>query len=219
MTTQHADPTAIEFATLRHVLISVHAFYVNQEPELDNAGTGETDNPTIVILGTGALGAYYGGRLAQHGHDVHFHTRSDAAAIRARGLIVESVRGDFAIAADRVRVYDDVAAMPKADLVIVTLKCTARPHYRELLEPLVHDRTRVLCLQNGLGNEEAFAEIVGRERVMGGIAFVCINRVAPGHARHSSHGQIKLGEVRGAPDDPGHAKKVVEPVCVVERRR
>jgi 2-dehydropantoate 2-reductase len=112
-------------------------------------------------------------------------------------LIVDSVRGDFTIAADRVQVYEDVATMPRADLVIVTLKATAKPHYRALIEPLLHEGTRVLCLQNGLGNEEAFAEIVGRQRVMGGIAFVCINRVAPGHARHSSHGQIKLGEFAG----------------------
>ncbi|MFT3788060.1 MAG: 2-dehydropantoate 2-reductase [Tepidisphaeraceae bacterium] len=152
---------------------------------------------TIAILGTGAVGAYYGGRLAQHGHDVHFYARSDAAAIRQRGLIVESFRGDFTIPADRVHVYDDVTKMPRADLVIVTLKATAKPQYRELITPLLHDRTRVLCLQNGFGNEEAFAEVVGRERVMGAIAFVCINRVGPGHAKHTSHGLVKLGEFAG----------------------
>ena len=54
---------------------------------------GEPHTSTIAILSTGALGAYYGGRLAQHGYDVHFHTRSDAAAIRQHGLIVERVWG------------------------------------------------------------------------------------------------------------------------------
>jgi 2-dehydropantoate 2-reductase len=151
-------------------------------------------NPTIAILGSGAMGLYYGGRLAQAGHAVHFHARSDAEVIRKQGIRVRSAKGDFAL--PRVNVYASTREMPKVDLVIVTLKSTAREHYRELISPLLHENTRVFCLQNGFGNEEAFTEIVGGDasRVSGAIAFTCITRPAPGEAHHTSHGHIRFGE-------------------------
>jgi 2-dehydropantoate 2-reductase len=161
-------------------------------------------NPTIAVLGSGAMGLYYGGRLAQSGHAVHFHARSDASVMRTNGIRVRSVKGDFAL--PRVNVYASTREMPQVDLVIVTLKSTAREHYRELITPLLHDRTRVFCLQNGLGNEEAFTDIVGdASRISGAIAFTCITRPVPGEALHTSHGHIKFGEHAGRSTDSTRA--------------
>ena len=153
-----------------------------------------TGRPTIAVIGAGAVGSYYGGRLAQHGHDVHFLLRSDYDAVRENGLAVHSRDGDFRIEPRAVQVYDDPAKMPKADLVIVTLKSTANDQFQHLITPLVKEGSAILTLQNGLGNEDRLADLYGAHRVLGGMAFVCINRVAPGVIQHTDHGVIRLGD-------------------------
>lgn len=165
---------------------------------------------SIAVIGAGALGGYYGGRLAQHGHDVHLLLRSDYEHVRRNGLIVRSVSGDFALAPYQLRVYNDAAAMPKADLVIVTLKSTQNHQFSRLISPLLHDRTPILTLQNGLGNEDDLAQLFGAERVLGGIAFVCINRVGPGELHHTEKGFIRVGEYVGDAGRSERADRVVE---------
>jgi 2-dehydropantoate 2-reductase len=150
--------------------------------------------PSIAIVGAGAVGGYYGARLAQHGHDVHFLLRGDYDAVRRNGLSVESCDGDFRLPAETIGVYDDPGRMPQVDLVVVTLKSTSNDQLEPLVRPLLRDDTAVLTLQNGLGNEDRLAELFGARRVLGGMAFVCINRVAPGVIRHTDHGIIRLGE-------------------------
>src|SRR5688572_2236170 len=148
---------------------------------------------TISVVGAGALGGYYGARLAQHGHEVHFLFRSDYDAVRARGLTIKSVDGDFALPATHVRAHRDPREMPKSDLVLVTIKSTANHTIPDLVAPLLHETTAILTLQNGLGNEDLLAHHFGAGRVLGGMAFVCINRVAAGVIHHTDHGQIRLG--------------------------
>src|SRR5581483_2025792 len=98
-----------------------------------------SDHPIISIIGTGALGGYYGARLAQHGHDVHFLLRSDFEAVKQNGWTVKSFDGDFNLPASAIHVYDNPAAMPKSDLVIVTLKTTANDSYESLIAPLLKE--------------------------------------------------------------------------------
>src|SRR5204863_5508354 len=95
---------------------------------------------------------------------------------------------------DALHAYDHVAKMPKADLVIVALKATSNHLFNELIPPLLQDDTAILTMQNGLGNEEDLAELFGARRVLGAMAFVCNNRVAPGVIRHQSEGWIRLAE-------------------------
>jgi 2-dehydropantoate 2-reductase len=152
----------------------------------------------IAIVGTGAVGAYYGGRLAQHGHDVHFLLRGDYQAVKQNGWTIRSCDGDFTLPPETVHAYDDPASMPKADLVIVTLKTTANDQFQPLIAPLLKEGTAILTLQNGLGNEERLAELFGADRVLGGMAFVCINRIEPGVIHHIAEGTITLGEFRSA---------------------
>jgi len=157
--------------------------------------------PTIAVIGAGAVGAYYGGRLAQHGHDVHFLLRSDYAAVKERGWTIRSCDGDFTLPARAVHAYDDPAKMPQADLVIVTLKTTANDGFEPLIRPLLKPTTTILTLQNGLGNEERLAELFGAEKVLGGMCFVCINRIDPGVVHHIAEGTITLGEFRPSRTD------------------
>ena len=151
-------------------------------------------DPVIAIVGAGAVGGYYGARLAQHGHSVHFLLRGDYDAVRRNGWTVHSRDGDFRIPADSVNVYDDPRRMPRADLVVVTLKSTSNDQFEPLIRPLVKEDAAILTLQNGLGNEDRLAELFGAARVLGGMAFVCINRTAPGVINHTDHGIIRIGE-------------------------
>jgi 2-dehydropantoate 2-reductase len=148
---------------------------------------------SIAIVGAGAIGSYYGGRLALAGGDVRFLMRSDAAHVRRHGLTLREK--------DATRMLRDVAvferpdAIGPVDLVIVTLKTTANAALASLLPPLVGTGTAVLTLQNGLGNEELVAAIVGAERVMGGLCYIGVTREEPGEITgYHTPGKMTLGE-------------------------
>ncbi|MES2598962.1 MAG: 2-dehydropantoate 2-reductase [Verrucomicrobiota bacterium] len=149
------------------------------------------DRPRIAIIGAGAVGCYYGGRLAEHGHDVHFLMRSDYDAVMHDGLHISSPLGDAHL---KVQAHRSVEEIGPCDLVIIALKATSNPVLLEVLPPLMHANTLLLTLQNGLGNEEFLAQHFGGERVLGGLCFVCINRTAPGRILHLAQGRISLGE-------------------------
>jgi len=148
----------------------------------------------VAVVGTGAVGLYYGGRLAQAGENVRFLLRADFDTVARAGLRVDSVHGDFVL--PQVAGFRSAAEIGPVDLVMVAWKATANSHLASVLPPLLHADTQVLTLQNGLGNCEALAEIVGSQRVLGGLCFVCINRVAPGYVRHTAGGRVSLGEWR-----------------------
>ncbi|KIH77761.1 ketopantoate reductase [Geoalkalibacter ferrihydriticus] len=150
---------------------------------------------TIGIIGSGALGLYYGALLQRAGHEVRFLLRRDFDAITRKGLSVSSPKGDFHL--DRVKGFRDPAEMGTVDLALVGLKTFANQHLVALLAPLMGPMTRVLTLQNGLGNEELLAEAFGAERVLGGVAFLCSNRGQPGFVHHLDQGRIRLGEFSG----------------------
>lgn len=144
------------------------------------------------ILGTGALGGYYGACLQRVGLEVHFLLHRDYQHVREQGLVIESPDGDFTL--PDVNAYDDVAQMPACDVVIVALKTTQNHRLPDMLPPVVKDDGVVLVLQNGLGIEQEVAQLVGSKRVMGGLCFLCSNKVGPGHIHHLDYKQITLGE-------------------------
>lgn len=151
----------------------------------------------IAIVGCGAVGSFYGARLARAGHETHFLLRSDYAAVRQAGVQIHSPEGDFIA-------HPVAAASPSeigpAELVIVALKTTANHRLPELIPPLLGPRTRIVTLQNGLGNEEQLAALAPEPgSVLGGLCFVCLNRTAPGVVHHLAHGDIVLGEHGRAP--------------------
>ena len=150
---------------------------------------------SIAIVGSGALGLYYGGRLARSGADVTFLGRSDLAVLRTRGIEVKVPDGDFALPVVKVAATPD--EIGPVDLVIITLKATANDRLPQLLPPLLHAGTVILNLQNGLGVDEAVAAVAGPERTVGGLCFVCVNRLAAGVAECTMTGHIVIGEFSG----------------------
>jgi 2-dehydropantoate 2-reductase len=145
----------------------------------------------IAVVGCGALGSYYGAFLCRAGHATHFLLRSDYETVRRDGVHISSPQGDLTARPICARRPEEIG---RADLVIVALKSTANRILPETLPPLVGPETLVLTLQNGLGNEAFIAGIVGAERTLGGLCFVCLNRVAPGRIAHMAHGAIVMGE-------------------------
>lgn len=153
---------------------------------------GETlsTGPTIAVIGAGAVGAYYGARLAQAGLDTRFLMRRDYAAVQANGLAVTSPDGDFILQADAAKSSAEIGPV---DWVICALKTTSLDDVPALVGPCVGPNTRILCLMNGLGVEERFAEWFGAERIFAGLAFTCINRGEPGRVNHLRYGAVTVG--------------------------
>lgn len=157
----------------------------------------------IAIVGSGAVGCFYGGRLAQYGHDVLFLMRSDYDVVKQEGLRIISPAGDVHLKS--VQCSKAPQEIGPCDLVIIAIKVTANAALPELLAPLIGPNTALLTLQNGLGNEEFLAEHFGAERVLGGLCLVAINRIAPGVIRHIGQGRIDLGEYQRLPQARTHA--------------
>ncbi len=155
----------------------------------------------IAVVGCGAVGSYYGAKLCRDGQEVHFLLRSDFETVRRRGLSVRSMEGDFNVRPKCATTPEQIGVV---DLVLIALKTTANDQLPKLLPPLVGPRTAVLTLQNGLGNEEQLAALYRPEQVLGGLCFVCLNRVAPGVVHHLDHGRIVLGEFQRWPEPRTH---------------
>ena len=163
---------------------------------------------TYAILGTGALGGFYGAKLQKSGLEVHYLLKSDYQQVRENGLIIESKDGDFTL--PQVNAYNNVEKMPQCDVVIVSLKTTQNQLLRDLLPPIVKDNGTVLVLQNGLDIEAEVAEIVSNVSIIGGLCFLCSNKVAPGHIHHLDYGQIALGEYTSNYQSIGITQKMRE---------
>ena len=145
----------------------------------------------IAVVGCGAVGSYYGAMLARAGQEVHFLPRSDFETVRRGGVRILSPRGDFRVRPQCARAPEEIGV---SDLVLIGLKTTANARFSSLLPPLVGPGTAVLTLQNGLGNEEQLARLFPARQILGGLCFVCLNRIEPGVIRHLDHGQVVLGE-------------------------
>lgn len=143
------------------------------------------------VIGTGAVGGYYGGRLANAGHDVHFLLHSDYDYIKQNGLQVDSCNGSFHL--DSPNIYRSTADMPKADVVIVALKTTRNQLLKELLPPLLHSETLVLLIQNGIGPEPELQQWFPNLFIAAGLAFICSAKTEPGRVNHQCYGNINIG--------------------------
>lgn len=155
----------------------------------------------IAVIGPGAVGSYYGAKLARAGHEVHFLLRSDYEQVRRHGVKILSPEGDFSV---RPKCATTAEQIGKSDLVVIALKTTANEQLARMLPPLVQEQTAVLTLQNGLGNEEILSATVPPEQILGGLCFVCLNRIAPGVIRHLAHGKVELGEFQRWPEPRTH---------------
>jgi 2-dehydropantoate 2-reductase len=163
---------------------------------------------TIAVIGAGAVGCYYGARLAQAGHEVRFLMRRDLEAVRQRGLDVRSCDGDFRLAP--VSAFATSEEIGPVDWVICSLKTTSLDDARDLIAPCLGPETRIVALMNGLGIEQRLADWFGAGRIFGAMAFVCINRGEPGVVRHLKYGRLSIGHLLDDPAETGRLADLLQ---------
>jgi 2-dehydropantoate 2-reductase len=154
----------------------------------------------IGVMAAGAVGGYFGGRLAAAGHEVIFFARGRTLeALRRNGLKIESVKGDLRL--PDVNATDDPKSVAPVDIVLFAVKLWDTESAGELIRPIVGPGTRVITLQNGVDSVERLAPILGRDHVVGGMAYIAAVMSAPGVVAHSSDfAQIRCGRLDGKPD-------------------
>ena len=153
----------------------------------------------VAVLGAGAVGAYYGARLADGGADVSLIARGPHLdALRANGLtIVEPER----TRAYRLRATDAPEEIGPVDVVLFTVKSYDTTDAAGRLGPLLGDRTAVISLQNGIDNEDRIAAVIGKDHVVGGAAYILGAVREPGVVDAAGPRRIVIGELSGPPSD------------------
>ena len=147
----------------------------------------------IAAVAAGAVGGYFGARMAAAGHEVHFIARgAHLEAIRKNGLKIESPLGNLHL--KDARATDDPATVGPVDIVLFAVKLWDTEKAAEQAKPLVGNDTRVITLQNGVDSVERLAPILGEEAMVGGATYVVAKIASPGVIRHT-------GTYAHAPDD------------------
>lgn len=169
----------------------------------------------IAVMAAGAVGAYYGARMAAAGHDVFFIARgANLDAIKRNGLKLESVHGDLHL--PKVNVTDDPATVGPVDIVLFAVKLWDTETAAEKARPLVGPNTRVITLQNGIDSVERVAPILGNDQTVGGATYIATVIGSPGVIKHTSQfAKMRFGRADKKPDarlqafvDAGKAAKI-----------
>jgi 2-dehydropantoate 2-reductase len=149
----------------------------------------------IVIFGTGGVGGYFGGRLAQAGEDVTFIARGEhLRAIKTSGLRVDSPTGDFTVFP--AKATDDTGEVGEVDLIVVAVKAWQVAEAAREMKPRVGPKTTVVPMQNGVEAVPQLVSELGHKNVIGGLCRIISYVVGPGHIRHAGYKpSIVIGEL------------------------
>lgn len=152
----------------------------------------------IVVMGTGGMGGYIGGRLAQAGRDVTFVARGQhLQAIQQNGLQVRSPAGDFVI--KPVKATDDPAQVEPIDLILFCVKSYDVLNAAEAMRPMVGPQTAIIPVQNGIEHIEQLGRLLGPEQVLGGVSLISAQITAPGIVQHNmAPNTLEFGEIDGS---------------------
>jgi 2-dehydropantoate 2-reductase len=149
----------------------------------------------IGVMGAGAVGSYFGGKLAKAGHEVIFVARGEHLdRMRRNGLVVKSTGGDFHLIPRAVGLPEEAGP---CDLILFTPKNYDTETAARAMAPMLADDTVVIPLQNGVDNEERLSAIIGPRRVIGGLCYVGARIDRPGEVIHSAAGRVIIGELDG----------------------
>ena len=167
----------------------------------------------IAVMGAGAMGGYIGGRLALAGRDVTFIARGKhLRAIRENGLQVQGPDGAFTV--EGAAATDDPAEVGPVDLILFCVKSYDVPQAARMMRPMVGPATVVIPVQNGIGHIEVLGQVLGKDKVLGGVSLISAEKAAPGVVKHNQAGSsIEFGEIEG-----GHSSRceLVEQTLAVE---
>lgn len=152
----------------------------------------------IAILGAGAIGCYYGSRLALAGNDVYFFMRGDRDYVKDHGINVESILGNMRV--DNPKLPASTEETGPMDMVLITWKTTSNHQLARLLPPLLKPETLVVSLQNGMGNAEMMKLATKGHKLFCGVCFISSFRTGPGQVKHTANGAISLAPAFSEPE-------------------
>src|SRR5215471_19185854 len=154
----------------------------------------------MAVMATGAVGGYFGARMAAAGHDVAFIARgAHLDAICRDGLKIESSLGDLHLKA--VKVTDDPRQVGPADVVLFAVNPADTETAGEQTRPLIGSNTRVITLQNGVDSVERLAPILGDDVTIGGATYIVTTIAKPGVIRHTgARAEVRCGRLDRRPD-------------------
>src|SRR5476649_370304 len=170
---------------------------------------GAVAKPTIGIIGTGAIGGFYGVMLARAGFDVHFLLRSEFSAVAEHGLRVDSaVHG--ALTLNPVQAYSAAEDMPPCDWLLVGAKTTSNAGLAPAIIHAAAPGAKVLVLQNGLDVEDELRALLPESlHLLGGLCFICVHRAGPGAIVHQALGAVNIGYHSGPLRDDATARQAL----------
>ncbi len=151
----------------------------------------------VSVIGAGAVGAFYGAKLQTSGLNVEYYSKTLAKHAKNK-IKIKSIWGDFEI---QVKVFSQTTGMSLSDLVIISTKVTNLQEDAKkilvLIQPIIHEKTILLFLQNGINMEETISKKI-KNPILGGLAFTCINRRSPNVIHHLDYGLVKIGALNSA---------------------
>jgi 2-dehydropantoate 2-reductase len=167
---------------------------------------GATKQQSVAVIGSGAVGLYYGARLAEAGHKLTYLARRDLKQLKEEGLKVESIDGDLFF--ENPNVVGDTKEIGEVDWVLLCLKSAngSLEKALDMLEPCVGENTRILAIMNGLGIEDTLSTRYNKDKIFGGMAFTNNYRVN-GVVKHVNLGSVQVGHHM---DDEQELAQVVE---------
>ncbi len=148
----------------------------------------------ISIIGTGAVGGYFGAKLVEAGLDVTFiGSKESVPIIKEKGFHIKSPKGDMKI--EKPNIFYELENIKESDIVLLCTKAYDTKGIAKALKDKISDKTLVISLQNGIDNEEILADILGEERVIAASIYLSAASISPGKITHAGSGKIILGEL------------------------
>lgn len=148
------------------------------------------------VLGTGAIGGYLGGKLANAQNDVVFIARDKTLeALKANGLQIQSYTGNFVI--EKPQVTSDLNELKNSDIILLCVKSYSTREVADAIKPLLSDNNIIISVQNGIDNETILSEVLGTSKVIGAVIYISSSCPEPGIINHAARGNLILGELNG----------------------
>lgn len=149
-------------------------------------------NPKVLIVGTGAIGSFYGGKLQLSGAEVSTLCRSDYEIVKQNGIKVESVDGDFLFKPHEViNDINDYNSIP--DYIIITTKALPEIRVKNILKDKIKSTPTIVLIQNGIDIEKEVQNDFPEKEIISGLAFICVSRIKPGLIKHQDYGRLTIG--------------------------
>ncbi|WP_139556844.1 ketopantoate reductase family protein [Methylotetracoccus oryzae] len=158
----------------------------------------------VLVIGTGAIGSFYGSMLAKAGVDVSVVARTDFEYIRRHGIHLQSKLGNYHFLPKQV-VRDAAELTEKPDYVLLCIKVVEQVDRPALLRGALGPDSAIVLISNGIGVEQEIADAYPMHELISGLAFICVTRTAPGSIWHQAYGRLALGNYPGGASEKARA--------------